>query len=542
MIRLASALRALCRPLLRSSMSPIVFSLLLSAYLTFFANCAFWYSMVGITTTYVIKAQIGVLLFIANFCLCSVLCLPYILKAAAVLLLFISVTADYYIVNYGIMLDKSMMLNVFHTDIREVWELLTWNVVLIVLVKVIIPAVALCIVRIKWPKLCVKAIILYLFRPIIALIIAVTICIPNSKDVVGFGRENWQDSKLSFKVIPFNMISASYGILNAKLRSERKPFFCNESHVANVVNKSKPTTFVFIVGESVNSGHLSINGYDRETTPLLATVPDLVSLKDVASCGTSTAISVPCMFSKFGKDEFDANDSDNIANLLDVASKAGFDTRWYENNGSSYGVATRHQFHKFVQDRMYDAELINVLEDLKVDMKKKDMFIVLHTIGSHGPAYYERAPEQFWKFSPICKIHNFLSCTREKVVNSYDNTIVYLDFFIFNMIKFLQNADSNVALIYVSDHGESLGEMGIYLHGLPFIAAPKEQRQVPMIVWVSDRFAASHKIDKNCVLRNKHSKSKSISHDNVFHTVLGLLRIDTQDKKNDLDVFYECER
>ncbi len=530
---------------MRFYISPTLASIVISIYLLLIANNIFWQFLDAVKTTTLIKIQMVMTMIIMNFSFCSFLIIPYLWRILLSTLLIASIIANYYMSDYGVILDKSMMLNVINTDVKEVLELLTFRFFIAVVPKIIFPLVLIfyC-VKIKFERSFFKYVGFYSGRIFIALLLILALFSFNSKDIIGFFRKNGEDSRLRFKVVPLNIFAAGSSIIKAKLHIKNKPFFCNHARVSSFLAKNeKPVNVIFVIGESTRSGNMSLNGYQRKTNPLLEKVQDLVVIKDVLSCGTSTAHSVPCIFSKLKSDEFNPDNSDNITNLLDVAAKVGFAIKWYDNNQDSYGVARRHAYQDLPNKKSYDAQFFNILETLKQDMSKENTFIVLHTIGSHGPAYYERVPTEFKKFSPFCSTSDFLSCTREEVINAYDNTILYLDYFLFNLISSMKEIKSDVLIIYISDHGESLGENRIYLHGWPLLIAPKEQRLVPMIVWINDSFAKSHRINKLCMkdVANRKTTNKDISQDNVFHTVLGLLRIETQDRDDNLNIFKQCE-
>jgi lipid A ethanolaminephosphotransferase len=183
-----------------------------------------------------------------------------------------------------------------------------------------------------------------------------------------------------------------------------------------------------------------------------------------------------------------------------------------------------------------------MLEDFEKDTQdlKQDSIIFYHISGSHGPTYFERYPKEHKKFTPDCARADIENCTKEEVVNTYDNTILYTDFFISQAIQKLETLTEkyNVALMYISDHGESLGENGVYLHGMPYSLAPKEQTHVPMIVWMSDGFAEQKGISQTCL--RKAGKEQSFSHDNLFDSLLGLMDVQTTEYRKNQDIFAPC--
>ncbi|WP_415246253.1 phosphoethanolamine transferase [Thauera sp.] len=165
--------------------------------------------------------------------------------------------------------------------------------------------------------------------------------------------------------------------------------------------------------------------------------------------------------------------------------------------------------------------------------------LVLHQLGNHGPAYFRRHPESFRRFTPSCDQDELSKCSREQILNSYDNALLYTDHVLARTIDLLEELDKqyDTAMIYVSDHGESLGENGLYLHGLPYSIAPDEQIKVPMVMWFSSGFAARNRLDQECL---RAQTAQAASHDNLFHTVLGLLDVDTSVRDGALDLAAAC--
>jgi len=162
----------------------------------------------------------------------------------------------------------------------------------------------------------------------------------------------------------------------------------------------------------------------------------------------------------------------------------------------------------------------------------------VHQIGSHGPSYYLRYPRALEKFKPACQTSNFFDCTKEEIINAYDNSIAYTDKVTADLIALLKKQKHiNTSMIYISDHGESLGENGLYLHGAPYFMAPKEQTMVPMIVWLSDTYQGLTGIKPECL---KANSMQGYSHANLFHSLLGMAGVRTVEYKPSLDIFNPC--
>ena len=295
---------------------------------------------------------------------------------------------------------------------------------------------------------------------------------------------------------------------------------------------------------------------------------DIINFSDVTSCGTATAVSVPCMFSKFTRNEFSYDKGRQYENLFDVISHAGYKVLWRDNNtGCQHScdrIAYEHMLKKpnpqFCENgNCFDEVLLDDLQQIVdasankntlnnqltkvnavIENQQGDRVIILHKKGNHGPTYNQRYPKEFEKFKPVCKTNQLVSCTQEEIVNAYDNAILYTDYFLDKSINFLKKNSErfNTALVYISDHGESLGENNLYLHGLPYMFAPDYQKKVPFMLWLSKGYEKTHRINKNCVATKS---AEALSHDNLFSSMLGMLSIATQVHNKQLDVFSSCK-
>lgn len=296
-----------------------------------------------------------------------------------------------------------------------------------------------------------------------------------------------------------------------------------------------------VVGETARSDRFSLNGYHKETNPLLKK-ENVLSFKNVTSCSTSTAKSLPCMFSPIGKDSFSVDKVTHTSNLLDILSYThNVKILWRDNNSDSKGVASRIEYQDYKTKKLNaicdtecrDEGMLDGLDEFISQNKNEDILIVLHQMGSHGPAYYKRFPESFAKFKPYCKTSELNNCTQEEINNAYDNTIAYTDYFLSKTINFLKkyNRTHEVGMFYMSDHGESLGENGVYLHGLSPLFAPNEQVHVPFIVWLGDILESEYKMSEISPLINKN-----YTHDNLFHTILGVFEVNSNTKNENKDI------
>ena len=344
------------------------------------------------------------------------------------------------------------------------------------------------------------------------------------------------------------------------------PIFALSSYIRRVINPPPPLTqigldakqrfpegiagkkslVILVVGETARAQNFSLNGYQRETNPELSQLP-VINFNNTYSCGTATAESLPCMFSHLGKAQYSDTKAKAYENVLDVLTRAGIKVFWRDNNSGCKGVCARieNESTENLQiqelcnsEECFDEVLLNDLQQY-VDQLQDNALIVLHQKGSHGPAYYKRHPNRFTRFTPECSSGQVQDCTQQQITNAYDNTILYTDYFLSKVIEFLgrNNAKFNTAMWYMSDHGESLGENGIYLHGLPYFLAPDQQIHIPFILWLSPSLSDQFNIDVACLKQDTYDH---YSHDNLFHSLLGLFSINTISYQPSLDVFRAC--
>jgi lipid A ethanolaminephosphotransferase len=310
----------------------------------------------------------------------------------------------------------------------------------------------------------------------------------------------------------------------------------------------KPLLVVLVVGETARAANWQLNGYARATTPELAAQPDLISFAQVSSCGTNTEVSLPCMFSPWGRRQYDEKRIRGSESLLHVLQRAGVQVLWRDNQSGCKGVCEGLKSELLANarlpglcdgERCLDEVLLHGLNEATAG--PGDQFVVLHQLGNHGPAYFRRYPDSFRRFTPTCDTADLRQCSREAIVNTYDNALLYTDHVLAQALAQLRarEATHDVALLYVSDHGESLGEANLYLHGVPYAIAPQVQTEVPMFLWLSPGFAASQRLDTTCLRRRA---AQPASHDHLFHTVLGLMDVRTSAREPALDLAAACRR
>ncbi len=466
-------------------------------------------------------------------------------KPLLALVLVFAASASYFVDVYGVLIDKVMIRNVLETNATESFELLTGRMLLQVGVLGILPAVLLLMMPVtlkSWRgELRDRG-------------IAMALTIAGVGVIAGFFYQDHASllrnhREIRHMLVPVNFIAGLGSHVGDKLKPTI-PYTRIGEDAKRVVSVSgqKPMLVVFVLGETARAANFSLGGYSRPTNPALSRIKDLIYFPEVASCGTSTAISVPCLFSDMGRSGFDAEEAKARDNLIDIALRTGLDVQWYGNNTDCKGVCrsvperrvdrTQHP-QACIEDRpCMDGALFEDFFRSLSDIQR-DRFTVIHTLGSHGPGYHLRYPAEFEQFKPACREVDFAKCSVAEVVNAYDNTLLYTDHLLATTIERLTAISDrvDVAMLYVSDHGESLGENGLFLHALPYAIAPETQTRVPMIFWASPGFKQRVAVEPSCA---REQSRETVSHDHIFHTLLDLLEIQSVAKRRELAIFADC--
>lgn len=530
---------------LKPKLNTVQLSLLTSLYLVLFGNSSFWHEIFRINADafhnifFVMSIFVFLVLFI-NACL-TLISFTYLLKPASVVILLTASLATYFMNSYGIVVDRSMVQNVWGTDVREASELFNMRILYYFILLGLLPSFLIFRTKIKYASF-LKHFSISLVVLLVNVVLLTAVVFPFYKDYISLGK-NYKYVRHIINPVNYIYAFSSYG--KRALASGKviiKPVGQDAVLAVSPEERGKKNLVIFVVGEAARAVNFSLNGYERDTNPLLSN-EDIINFSNTYSCGTSTAHSVPCMFSPFDRESCSVAKAHASENVLDVLSHAGINVLWRDNNSGCKGacdrVETDNVMHLHVEDvcnddECFDMVLLHGLQEY-VDGSENDTFIVLHQKGSHGPAYYLRSPETFKRFLPECRTNQLQDCTREEVVNAYDNTILYTDYFLDQVIAFLKkNSEKyNTAMMYMSDHGQSLGENNIYLHGLPYWIAPDEQKHIPFIVWLSPELEEQLRFDRTWL---ENHVDEAYSHDNLFHSVLGLMGVTTEvyDEKPDI--------
>ncbi|MEB3754874.1 phosphoethanolamine--lipid A transferase [Acinetobacter sp. MD2(2019)] len=473
-------------------------------------------------------------------------------KVLSAVLIFLGGGAAYFVNQLGAEINRTQMENVAQTDLHETLDLITAApFVLWFIGMVILPLIILFFLKIK-PATFKRTIFTKLITLVLALVCMSGVLFSFYGEYAPIFREH---RELKSKITPLNVLSGGLSYIKTQFHHNKKqqPLvrYGEDAHMVVNAASKQPKILVVVVGETARAQNFSLNGYPKLTNPELSKL-DIINFSNASSCGTQTSVSVPCMFSGMPRHDYDEGLAAHREGLLDIVQRAGYKVTWIDNNSGCKGACDRIQtyispkddarYKQWCEDgECKDQVLLEALRDyLKtLDLKqlKQNQLIVLHQVGSHGPAYYKRYPEEFKKFTPTCDTNNIQNCDHNSLINTYDNTIVYTDHILATLIQDLKQLPIATGMMYMSDHGESTGESGMYLHGAPYMMAPKEQTHIPMIFWFSQQWPQQTAL-RSCLSQQQKS---AVSQDNLFPTVLGLLDIQTQVLNPKLNMVQNCQ-
>ncbi len=539
------------KPGFRPVMSDVTLSVLVCAYLFLLTNHTFW-SKGAVYFQDHLSALAGLAVALVALHLAAMLAVSvkYAVKPIFVFFIMVAAVSSYFTDAMGILITRDMIRNAAVTTTNEAKHLITWRFVLHVTLYGLLPSALVIWTRIEhlnfFPKVWQH------LKFIVPLLVIA--CAAIFFNYAGFASTFREHRDLMASLNPVAPVVA--GVKYVKRTYFSAPVVVAEigtdavsDDIEEVVEKKeKPHVFVVVAGETARAKDFSLFGYGRETNPVLKAHDNVFAFQNTTSCGTATAVSLPCMFSMYTRSEYSDSKGESTQSLIDVLDHAGIKTAWWDVNTGSKGIAARTievdmaagDDPRFCVEGECRDDIL--LDKLKQELPKvtENTVFVLHMIGSHGPSYYLRYKEDGAPFKPDCRSSDFADCTQDEIVNAYDNTIAYTDQFLGGVIDALaaQGERINASMLYMSDHGESLGENGLYLHGAPYFMAPDEQTHVPFIMWLSPYFAKEEGIDTECL--KSDADAGGFSHDNLFHTVLGAMDVETNVYDDKLDVFAPC--
>lgn len=530
------------------------FNLILATWITFILNFGFLKTIHTLTPYQGIKSFLFViatsLVLVGLYNLIfQIIQWKYTAKIFALLFIFVGGFSAYFVNSLGVLITPDQIQNMIQTDPNEVFDLLNPRFFIWFFLIILLPMLFVYFVKLKpesIPQISIKKAI----SAIISFLVIMLLLFVYYVDYASIFREN---RTLKGMISPQNTFSSAYSYYKNKMPKENLPFvhYGEDAKLVQTVSQPSPAKLmVLVVGETARAESFSLNGYAKKTNPQLEKL-DVINFPQVSSCGTATAVSVPCMFSGMTRKNYDEHLAVRRDTLLDIAQRAGYKVTWIDNNSGCKETCNRvNQFvipqkikDKWCKDgECDDGILVDSLKYYIDQIPKNDttpQLIVLHQMGSHGPAYYKRSATGFQPFQPTCNSSSIQGCDQQALLNTYDNSIVYTDHILSSVIDILkQPSHYQTGFWYLSDHGESTGEHGLYLHGSPYAIAPTQQTHVPMMMWFSSSWKDHNSAQVKCLTEQKNQQ---LSQDNLFPTMLSMLNIQTHVIDKDINILNQCK-
>ncbi|MBX2938584.1 MAG: phosphoethanolamine--lipid A transferase EptA [Ferruginibacter sp.] len=434
-------------------------------------------------------------------------------RVLLVLFFILNSIAVYFINTYGIIIDESMVGNVFNTNFEESSSFFSIKLIVYILILGVLPSVY--ILRATLEKSSWKS---FFKITSLSLLLIVSIAFANSKNWLWIDKNS---KTLGGLAMPWSYSVNTYLHHLHEYQKNKKEILLPNAFITD----SSKSIVVLVIGESARSNNFSLYGYEKNTNPLLSQTKNLFHFK-AKSCATYTTAGIKCILEHTSTDEL----YEILPNYL---YRNNVEVIWRSTNWGEPPVHIKnYQGKKDLQRDClgdscnYDAILLKGLQEQIESSSKNKLLVVLHSNTSHGPTYSKRYPPQFEIFKPVCNSVELSNCSNAELMNAYDNTIVYTDYLLHQIIeKLKQMPQYNSCMLFVSDHGESLGEKNLYMHGVPISIAPREQYEIPFLVWLSEH-------------NPKQLKSLSeLSQNHVFHSVLDFLGIQSPVYKEDMSIF-----
>lgn len=529
---------------LRPELGHLALNLLVAVYVMAILNTGFWNRMDQIFGDNPLQMGVFALAILGL----TVLTLEFfglgrLQKPVAAAVILMAAGAHYYERSFGVLIDREMVRNVFETTLTESRHLMTGSALRSIGLTGVLPAALVFWPRIRrvrrwhhlwrWP-LGVALSFAVLAGGLFSDFKAYSAVLRERKDLMA----SYQPGATIASLVRY---ARQQGTAQAAGLRVLAPDATPGPWLAAA---EKPVLLVLFAGETARAQNFGLNGYERQTTPGLAS-RDVINFPEMTSCGTSTAVSLPCMFAPLSQADYARDAFLSQENLLDVLARTGFAVRWVDNNTGDQKIAARTGWERVDATLAPDACAVECTDEVFLPLIERTLagitgntVLVLHMIGNHGPAYHLRYARDRALFTPDCQTSEFSDCPVSQIVNAYDNAIVETDHVLSRTIDMLAASDKALtAMLYLSDHGESLGEGGLYLHAAPMFMAPETQTRVPMVLWLGDGFQQALGLEDDCL---REAAAQPGSHDNMFHTVLGLLDVATTARDPALDLAGRC--
>lgn len=546
-------------PLQGDARGPLALLLGLSLWLAVPGNLPLWQRVATLTATtghrLGLMLALGLVLVASSLGLLALCHWPRVFRPLATVLVLATAFNCHFMWQYGVVIDRTMMANVAQTNVNEARDLLSWPLLWTVL------AIAGPALWWIWRTPPAPASLWLRARRNLgllggSLVLVVVSVMAGYQGLAALMREH---KDLRYMINPMNTVVASASLVSAQGRQvahRLEPVGEDARLGASYASQSRPPLLLVVVGETARAQNWGLNGYGRPTTPALQawqTRDALVNYTNASSCGTSTQVSVPCMFSPLSRKQ-GGDEASHSENLLDVLQRAGLAVLWIDNQAGCKGVCDRVPTVRIADapipglcqgGECLDDAMMHGLDAriaaLDPQRRARGVVLVMHQMGSHGPAYHKRSPANRKPFQPECRSVTLADCSQEELVNAYDNSIADTDRFLNHALSWLRAQSTtgrfDTGLYYVSDHGESLGENGLYLHGVPYALAPEQQTHVPMVTWLSGGLQQRSGVRTDCL---RERAKQPVSHDHLFHSVLGLMDVSTAVRQAGLNLFEPC--
>ncbi|MDU8885385.1 phosphoethanolamine--lipid A transferase EptA [Yeosuana sp. MJ-SS3] len=436
----------------------------------------------------------------------------YVGKLLLVLFFIINAIAIYFINTYNVIIDETMIGNVLNTNYEEASSFFSLRLIMYLIVLGIIPSII--IIKIKTLKVPFKK---FLKTFLLTFVFVLAVVFANTSNWLWIDKNS---TELGGLVMPWSYVVNTSLFYIHKSQENKKEILLPNAKIKD----AKKSVAVLVIGESARSENFSLYGYERPTNPLLSKTENVYSFNATA-CATYTRAGIKCILEHTNtKKLYEVLPNYLYRNDVEVIWRT---TNWGEPPIHIKNFYNKKDLRKNCEGDTcnYDEILLNGLKEQILASNKNKIFIVLHTSTSHGPTYNKKYPKEFERFKPVCSSVELGKCSREELINAYDNTIIYTDYILSRLVDNLKQLKAyNSMMLFVSDHGESLGENNLYMHGIPASFAPKEQLEIPFIVWLSD---SSKKLKPYEVLSQNH----------VFSSVLNFLAIESPIYNESMNIF-----
>ena len=440
------------------------------------------------------------------------------------ILAVINATAVYFVFTYSVMINATTIENVFNTRYSEASGFFSWWLWLFIAVCGLLPAVFCIICPVAFGKakrlaLCCGG----------ALAVVLAVASLNVSQTLWISQH---DTELGGLLQPWSYIVNIGRVISFQQDEQAEEIKLPDGTIAD----HEKAVVVLVIGESARKANFQLYGYERETNPLLSQQEDL-KVYQATSCATYTTAGTKAIL--------EPENSDDLYEMLpNYAFRTGVDVSWRTSNWGEPPIhideyLTDSELSEQYPDenKNYDGILIKGIRDRIESSPKNKVLIVLHTSTSHGPKYADKYPKEFEVYKPVAKNVEEGEKNIGMLINAYDNTIRYTDFLLDSLINTLRAMEEwNSAMIFISDHGESLGENKMFMHGLPMRLAPKVQYEIPFFVWTSKGFR-DYKPTSSKQDAPEGELPAVLEQHYIFHSVLNLLSIQSPAYKKDFDIF-----